>query len=81
MTNATVDTTVSRLDGQVVTVKYKDGDKKIIIGPDAEIRRYIPSELGELKPGARVTLPRAEKQADGSLLTARIYIGRDGVTP
>ena len=32
MTNATVDTTVSSVDGQVVMVKYKDGEKKVIIG-------------------------------------------------
>ena len=32
MTNATVDTTVAGVDGQVLTVKYKDGEKKIVIG-------------------------------------------------
>jgi hypothetical protein len=81
MTNATVDTTVAGVDGQVVTVKYKDGDKKIVIGSDAEIRRYVPSDISELKPGAVIALPRAEKQADGSLQTGRIYIGRNGVKP
>src|SRR5262249_21921155 len=34
MTNATVDTTVANVDGQVLMVKYKDGEKKIIIGSD-----------------------------------------------
>ena len=33
MTNATVDTTVSSVDGQVLMVKYKDGEKKIVIPP------------------------------------------------
>ncbi|HZN27886.1 MAG TPA: hypothetical protein VFB88_00875, partial [Xanthobacteraceae bacterium] len=33
MTNATVDQTVAGVDGQVVTVKYKDGEKKIIVPP------------------------------------------------
>src|SRR3954471_17863621 len=37
MTNATVDSTVASVDGQVLVVKYKDGEKKIIIGPDARI--------------------------------------------
>jgi len=81
MTNATVDTTVAGVDGQVVTVKYKDGDKKIIIGSDAEIRRYVPSDISELKAGAVIAIPRAEKQADGSLQTGRLYIGRNGVKP
>ena len=40
MTNATVDTTVSGVDGQNIMVKYKDGEKKIVIGPDAVIRQY-----------------------------------------
>jgi Domain of unknown function (DUF5666) len=81
MTNATVDTTVAGVDGQVVTVKYKDGDKRIIIGSDAEVRRYVPSDSTELKAGAHIALPRAEKQPDGSLQTARIYVGRNGVMP
>src|SRR3954469_24824802 len=33
--NAAVDSTVSGVDGQVVTVKYKDGEKKVIVPPDA----------------------------------------------
>ena len=35
MTNATVDTTVGSVDGQVLMVKYKDGEKKIIVPPDS----------------------------------------------
>jgi hypothetical protein len=81
MTNATVDSTVAGVDGQVVTVKYKDGDKKIIIGPDADLRRYVPSTISELKSGATIALPRAEKLPDGTLQTGRIYIGRNGVAP
>ena len=33
MTNGTVGNTVTSVDGPVVTVKYKDGDKKIIVTP------------------------------------------------
>jgi hypothetical protein len=81
MTNATVDTAAAGVDGQVVTVKYKDGQQKIVIGSDAEIRRFVPSDRNELKSGAVVTLPRAEKLPDGTLQTARIYVGRGGVKP
>src|SRR3954470_4408795 len=49
MTNATVDTTVASVDGQVVMVKYKDGEKKIIIGPDATIMAYVAGDKSELK--------------------------------
>src|SRR5262245_59102925 len=51
MTNATVDTTVSGVDGQNIMVKYKDGEKKIIIGSDAVIRKYVAGDKSELKPG------------------------------
>ena len=54
MTNATVDTTVAGVDGQVIMVKYKDGEKKIVVGPDAVIRRYVVGSKDELKPGANI---------------------------
>ena len=81
MTNATVDTTVASVDGQVVTVKYKDGEKKIIIGKDAVIRAYVVGDKSELKPGAHIAIVRADKMPDGTLQTARINVGRDGVVP
>jgi hypothetical protein len=42
MTNGTADNSVASVNGQVVMVKYKGGEQKIIIGPDATIRRYVP---------------------------------------
>ena len=67
MTNATVDTTVGSVDGQVVMVKYKDGEKKIVVGPDAVIRAYVVGSRDELKPGANVAIVAAAKQPDGTL--------------
>jgi hypothetical protein len=80
MTNATVDTTVSATDGQNIMVKYKDGEKKIIIGSDAVIRKYVAGDKSELKPGAHVGI-NAAKQPDGSLQTARVNVGRGDVIP
>ena len=81
MTNAIVDTTVAGVDGQVITVKYKDGEKKVIVPPTATIVAYAPGDKSELKPGAQVIIFGATKQADGSLTTPAISVGRDGVTP
>jgi hypothetical protein len=81
MTNGTVDTTVAGVDGQVLTVKYKDGAQKIIVGPDAVIRAYIASDKSELKPGAHIAIVRADKTPDGTLQTARVNVGRDDVVP
>jgi hypothetical protein len=81
MTNATVDTTIAGVDGQVVTVKYKDGEKKIIVTPEAAIRAYVVGDKSELKPGANIVITQAMKKSDGSLETNRINVGRDGIVP
>jgi len=81
MTNATVDTTVASVDGQVVMVKYKDGQQKIVIGPDAAIRAYVPGDKSELKSGAHIAIVRADKMPDGTMQTGRINVGRNGVLP
>ena len=81
MTNGTVGTTVAGVDGRVLTVKYKDGEQKIIVGPDAVIRAYVPGDMSELKPGAHIAIVRADKMPDGTLQTGRINVGRDGVVP
>jgi hypothetical protein len=81
MTNATVDTTVAGVDGQVVTVKYKDGEKKIIVPSDAVIRAYMVGSKDELKPGANIMIVRATKQADGTFGADRVNVGRDGIVP
>ena len=81
MTNATVDTTVASVDGQVVTVKYRDGEKKIIIGPDARINAYLVGDKSELRPGANIAINAAAKKPDGSLEASRINVGRGDVVP
>jgi hypothetical protein len=81
MTNATVDTTVAGVDGQVLTVKYKDGEKKVVVPTDASILRYEVGSRNELKPGAPIAIIRAVKKPDGTLETDRVNVGRDGVVP
>ena len=54
MTNGTVGKTVTSVDGPVVTVKYKDGDKKIIVTPDVPIVRYEIGDHGRGQAGGRV---------------------------
>ena len=81
MTNATVDTTVSGVDGQNIMVKYKDGEKKIVIGPDAVIMAYVVGEKSELKPGANIAINAATKKPDGTLEANRINVGRGDVVP
>ena len=81
MTNAAVDSTVVGTDGQIITVKYKDGEKKFIVPADAPIVAYVPGARDELKPGAKIMLFNATKQPDGTIQAASVTVGRDGLTP
>src|SRR5580693_8058082 len=81
MTNGTVGAAVSGVDGPVITVKYKDGEKKIIVTPSVPIVRYEIADLGAIKPGAPFSVIAAVKQADGSFDVSRINVGRDGASP
>ena len=81
MTNGTVGNTVTGVDAPVITVKYKDGDKKIIVTPDVPIVRYEVADLSALKPGAAFSVLAAVKTPDGSYDVKRINVGRDGVVP
>jgi len=84
MTNAAVETTVAGVDGQVVTVKYKAGDKtdekKVIVPPGTPIVAYATGDKSELKPGAQIIIFNAAKQPDGSLQAPAVNVGR-GLTP
>ena len=81
MTNGTVDQTVAAVDGPMLTVKYKDGEKKIVVPPEATIRAYVIGSKDELKPGAHVAIVRALKGPDGSLAADRVNVGRGDVVP
>jgi hypothetical protein len=81
MTNGAVGQAVSGVDGPVITVKYKDGEKKIIVTPSVPIVRYEIGDKSELKPGAAVSAAAATKKPDGTFGAARINVGRNGVVP
>jgi hypothetical protein len=81
MTNATVAETVAGVDGEVLTVKYKGGEKRIVIPSDARILAYAPGTRSELKVGAEVAILRARRKLDGTWETDRINVGRGGVIP
>jgi Domain of unknown function (DUF5666) len=81
MTNGTTGAPVTSVNGQVVMVKYKGGEQKIIIGPDAKIRQYVPASRADLKAGDHVAIYRPTKAPGGTLQAARINVGIGGMTP
>jgi len=82
MTNGSASgATVTGVDGAAMLVKYKDGEKKIVVPPGVPIVRYEIGGRGDLKAGARFTVTAATKKPDGTLEANRINVGRDGVVP
>ena len=81
MTNATVAETVKGTEGQNILVKYKDGEKKVVVPPDTPIVTFVASDKSEVKPGAKLIIFGAAKKDDGTLEANRVNVGRDGVTP
>jgi len=81
MTNGTAGATVIETDGPTITVKYRDGEKKIVVPPGIPIVRYEIGNRDDLKAGASITVPSAAKKPDGTFEAARVNVGRDGVVP
>jgi len=82
MTNGSASgATVTGVDGAAMLVKYKDGEKKIVVPPEAPIVRYEIGGKGDLKAGVRFTVLAATRKPDGTLEASRINVGRDGVVP
>jgi len=82
MTNgSTSGSMVAGIDGSTIVVKYKEGEKKIVIPPDVPIVRYEIGGKDDLKTGAKFTVQAATRKSDGTLEANRINVGRDGIVP
>jgi hypothetical protein len=80
MTNATVAESVTGNDGHTLLVKYKDGEKKVVVSPDTPVVTYVPADKSELKAGAKI-IAFFKKLPDGSFEANRISVGLNGLTP
>jgi hypothetical protein len=86
MTNGGVEpggSVVSQAGGgdPVFVVKYKEGDKKIVVPSTAHIVRYEVGSKSDLKAGVPFAIQAANKQPDGTFTAERINVGRDGGRP
>ena len=80
MTNANVAEAVASPDGQTLLLRYKDGEKKVIVPPTATIAIFSAGEKSEVKPGVAVAITAVAKP-DGTFESARVGVGRDGFVP
>ena len=81
MTNGNVEQAVTGVDGPVLSVKYKDGEKKIVVTPQTVVVTYEMGKRDEIQSGTRIFVAAAKKQADGTFQTLRITYGRKGEGP
>jgi len=77
MTNGYVENVVTGKDGETLMVKYKEGEKKVVVTKDTVIAAVAPGKKEELKAGTPIIIMASEKQADGSVLAKVMYVGRD----
>jgi hypothetical protein len=81
MTNGTVGISVAGVDGPVITIRYKDGEKKVIVTPNVPIVRYEVADMNAIEPGSAFTVIAAVPKTDGSFDVSRINVGRNGASP
>jgi hypothetical protein len=81
MTNANVESSVVSNDGQTLTMKYKDGEKKVMVPPGTEVVMFAPATVADIKAGQKFFVPNAKKLDDGTLESGVIIIGSNGVDP
>jgi hypothetical protein len=82
MTNGSLQTSITGVDGQTLTVKYKvtgkpDEEKKLIVTPKTIIATTVPGTKEDLKPGLKVFVAGAPKLPDGSLDVAAIQVEKE----
>src|SRR6202790_2714293 len=71
MTNGNVEQTVAGVDGPLLSVKYKDGEKKLQVTPETMVVTYVIGDKSDLKPGTKIFVAAGKKQPDGSVQAPR----------
>src|SRR5229473_1890680 len=74
--------TIERVEGPVYVVKARDGaEVKVTLADNALVVAIVKAALSDIKPGSKIFIAAAKKQADGTLQAPRINYGKDGLTP
>lgn len=81
MTNANVEAAVAAVNSQKLTMKYKGGEKTLLVTPETVVVSYAPGDASDVKPGTGIFIAAAQKMPDGTLQTPRITYGKDGLVP
>lgn len=80
MTNANVEAIVATAGKRELTLKYKDGEQKILVPEGVPIARSVPGSRSDLAAGEYVFVA-AQAFPDGKMTALRIQVSKDGVKP
>ncbi len=81
MTNANIDSAVVSTDGQMLVLKYKDGEKKFVMPADAVVVMFAPATMADVKAGEKIFVVAGKKQSDGTIEAPSMVVGHNGVNP
>ncbi len=79
MTNATVAELTAAPQGRTLKLRYKDGEKTVIVPDGVPIVTFKPGDKSLLVPGARVLITATQR--DGKPVALRAIAGRNGFAP
>ena len=80
MTNANLTSAAQTSGGNEITLKYKDGEQKILVTPETEVVTFVPGSRANLTPGETV-FSVARVESDGKFVAPRVAVSKDGVKP
>ena len=80
MTNANLQAAVAAAGGNEITLKYKDGEQKILVTPQTEYYTFENGSRADLKPGETI-FAGARMDNDGKLVAPRVAVSKNGVKP
>ena len=80
MTNANIAANAQASGGNELTLKYKDGEQKVLVTKDTEIVTFVPGTRADLKPGETI-FSGAKVEGDGKFVSPRVAVSKDGVKP
>jgi len=80
MTNATIGRVVKDGTDHRLTLRYKDGEKTVIVPDNVPLVTFEGGDRSLLVPGAHIILT-ATKQPDGTLTATRVTVGKNGLVP
>ena len=79
MTNANLEGSAQVSGGNELTLKYKDGEQKILVTPQTQCFTVAPGSRADLTPGE--TICAGARNEGGKLVAPRVAVSKDGVNP